>query len=60
MSETQTSTTCVECEAPIETNSDVLIGEILPCEQCGSELEVVGVTPVALELAPEIEEDWGE
>ena len=35
-------------------------GEIVPCPECGAELEVVEQDPVQLRLAPEEEEDWGE
>jgi alpha-aminoadipate carrier protein LysW len=35
-------------------------GEILPCPDCGAELEVRGLDPLTLELAPEVQEDWGE
>jgi len=51
--------TCPECAAEIELE-DVMEGEIVDCPDCGVELEVVTVEPLALELAPEEEEDWGE
>lgn len=40
--------------------ANVVEGEIVQCEDCGAELEVVGLNPLVLELAPEEEEDWGE
>lgn len=52
--------TCVECDAAVETGSDLIVGEILECPECGVELEVIQVSPLRIELAPEIEEDWGE
>jgi len=36
------------------------VGEIVDCATCGAELEVIGVDPVELDSAPELEEDWGE
>ena len=51
---------CPECEADLGLADDVEQGEIVVCPDCGAELEVVGVKPIALELAPEVEEDWGE
>jgi alpha-aminoadipate carrier protein LysW len=51
---------CVECDAPLELSENCLIGEITRCRECGAELEVVAIDPVKLELAPEVEEDWGE
>ncbi|RME83666.1 MAG: lysine biosynthesis protein LysW [Caldilineae bacterium] len=50
---------CPECEAEI-TLTDPMLGEIVPCPDCGAELEVVSLEPVTLDLAPEVEEDWGE
>lgn len=52
--------TCLECGAEVEVNSDVMLGEILQCPDCGVELEITALEPVQIELAPEIEEDWGE
>ena len=52
--------TCPECQAQLTLGDDVQQGEIVVCPDCGVELEVVGLAPIALELAPEVEEDWGE
>ena len=51
---------CIECGAEIEVEDDVEVGEILMCEQCGAELEVTNNDPIEVDLAPEVEEDWGE
>ena len=51
---------CPECEGMLELAADVEEGEILVCPDCGAELEVMGLDPVTVELAPEVEEDWGE
>ena len=51
---------CPECEATLELPADLIEGEILPCPDCGAELEVVSTAPVELRLAPAVEEDWGE
>jgi alpha-aminoadipate carrier protein LysW len=52
--------TCPECDAEVEVGAGVEEGEIVVCGDCGAELEVIGVNPVKLDLAPEVEEDWGE
>ncbi|XSG75679.1 lysine biosynthesis protein LysW [Herpetosiphon llansteffanensis] len=54
------SAVCPECEGTIVLAADILDGEIVPCPDCGAELEVVSLNPIVLELAPEVEEDWGE
>jgi alpha-aminoadipate carrier protein LysW len=51
---------CLECAAELELGVDLEEGEILVCPDCGVELEVMGLDPITLELAPEVEEDWGE
>jgi len=50
---------CPECDAEIELD-DVMQGEIVVCPDCGVDLEVTGLHPLTLELAPMEEEDWGE
>ena len=50
---------CPECDAEITLHSPI-VGEIIPCADCGAELEVIALEPLTLELAPEVEEDWGE
>ena len=51
---------CPECDAQLDLATDLLQGEIIECPDCGSELEIVGLDPVKISVAPEIEEDWGE
>ena len=52
---------CPECEADVEIDEyDVDKGEIISCPECGIELEVVGLAPLQLDVAPQDEEDWSE
>jgi len=51
---------CPECDAEVTVGSDAVKGEIVSCPDCGAELEVKETRPLALTLAPEAEEDWGE
>jgi alpha-aminoadipate/glutamate carrier protein LysW len=52
---------CPECEADIEIDEyDVDKGEIISCPECGIDLEVVGLSPLELDLAPQEEDDWEE
>ena len=52
--------TCPECDASVAIPTDAMANELISCPDCGSELEIVSLNPVMLELAPETEEDWGE
>ena len=51
---------CPVCGAEVALSDDVVKGELIECEDCGTELEVTGTDPVTLEEAPEAEEDWGQ
>lgn len=51
---------CPECAASIALVRAPLRGQVVHCGDCAAELEVTGTDPVTLELAPEVEEDWGE
>ena len=55
-----TTINCPECDADVTTEPDLLVGELLVCPDCEAELEVTSLAPLAVELAPEVEEDWGE
>jgi len=52
--------TCPECAAGLALPSDAMQHELIPCPDCGSELEIISLNPLAVELAPEVQEDWGE
>ena len=54
------SVECIECGGTVEITAEVMLGEIIECIECGAELEIVQLNPLLVELAPEIEEDWGE
>ncbi len=45
--------TCPECEADVHVEIDVDKGEITECEECGVQLEIVGLDPVELDIVEE-------
>ncbi|MBM4108810.1 MAG: lysine biosynthesis protein LysW [Phycisphaerae bacterium] len=51
---------CTECAAPVTLARTPLLGEVIRCGDCGVELEVTALHPLAVELAPQVQEDWGE
>jgi alpha-aminoadipate/glutamate carrier protein LysW len=53
---------CLVCDSQLEVAETPEKGEILECGSCGQEHEVVSVAggTITVELAPEVEEDWGE
>ncbi|MEC9373978.1 MAG: lysine biosynthesis protein LysW [Planctomycetota bacterium] len=54
------SVNCPECGAEVEIAEGTIAGEVIPCGECGVELEVTSTKPLTVELAPEVQEDWGE
>lgn len=40
-------------------SAELQLGELVTTDE-GSELEVTGLDPLTFELAPEVDEDWGE
>jgi alpha-aminoadipate/glutamate carrier protein LysW len=49
---------CPECDAAIDVDEDELDeGDTLSCDECGTDLRVVGVDPVELESADEDDEE---
>ncbi len=58
---TGTAAECVQCGTDVTVPSGGEVGDIVPCRGCGQELEVMELAPaIRLEVAPQIEEDWGE
>ena len=51
---------CPECEAEVHVDEDTDKGDVVSCPDCGVELEVVGLDPIELDIAPEEDEDWAE
>lgn len=51
---------CIDCGAYLNLAPDLEIGELIVCEDCGAEFEVLSLDPITLDTAPEVEEDWGE
>jgi len=52
--------TCPECDADVHVDLDTDKGEIVTCEECGTELEVVGLDPVELDIVEEESYDEDE
>lgn len=56
-----TATPCPECDADVPVDqSGTEPGDLLVCEGCGAELEVLDVKNPRLAVAAAVEEDWGE
>ena len=53
-------TECPVCGSEIVLEGKYQKNEIIDCETCGAELEIIKLDPLTLEEAPEEQEDWGE
>ena len=51
---------CLICGAEVAKPDDAVIGELIVCVDCGTELEITGLDPFTIEEAPQEQEDWGE
>ena len=51
---------CIECGTDVVLPDDVMENELIYCDGCGVELEVISLNPIKFDLAPEEQEDWGE
>ncbi|MDA0328253.1 MAG: lysine biosynthesis protein LysW [Gemmatimonadetes bacterium] len=55
------ATECPVCAGMVGVPGDAMMGELLDCDECGSELEVTQLTPaIEVREAPMSAEDWGE
>jgi lysine biosynthesis protein LysW len=55
-----TTTPCPECDANLSIPPGAMQNELIACPDCGAELEIISLDPFILDLAPAVEEDWGE
>jgi alpha-aminoadipate carrier protein LysW len=55
-----TTVTCPECAATLSLEPGAEMGEIIVCPECGVDLEITGLDPATVALAPMEQEDWGE
>jgi alpha-aminoadipate carrier protein LysW len=45
--------TCPECDADVHVDTDADKGDIISCEECGTDLELVGLDPVEMDIVEE-------
>ena len=52
--------TCPECEADVHVDTDADKGDVVSCEECGTDLEIVGLDPVELDIVEDDEDDFDD
>jgi alpha-aminoadipate carrier protein LysW len=55
-------TECEECLAVFEVSEDAIVGEVVTCPECGSDLEIIEISgdTVKTRKIQLSGEDWGE
>jgi len=48
---------CPECEADVHVDTDSDKGDLTSCEECGTDLEIVGLDPIELDIVEDDDED---
>ncbi|HEY0658893.1 MAG TPA: hypothetical protein VGD05_10480 [Pyrinomonadaceae bacterium] len=51
------TTSCPECSEDVYVDAESEQGDVVTCEECGSELEVVGLDPLEVDLHEENDAD---
>jgi alpha-aminoadipate carrier protein LysW len=54
---------CPECDEEVYVDADSEQGDVVSCDECGSDLEVVGLDPIELDLyegASDLDDDLDE
>lgn len=51
---------CPVCGGDVLFDNSTVMHELKDCDDCGSELEVTGISPNSLMESPQAEEDWGQ
>lgn len=46
-------TKCLDCETKIEIQGKAIVGDILECQNCGTEMEIVKNDPIQLRIIEE-------
>lgn len=51
------TTACPECSEDVFVDADSEQGDIVSCDECGTDLEIVGLDPIELDIHAESDAD---
>ncbi len=60
MSLTRQVLRCEVCDADIVFEEDIEINELIDCDDCTTEFEIISLNPLTIQEAPMESEDWGQ
>lgn len=49
--------TCPECDAEVDLPDDAEVNDMVSCEECGLDLEIINMNPPEVEIAEEEDYD---
>jgi len=44
---------CPDCTTPVNVSLDIKVGEIIECQNCGAEMEIINLKPLEVTLIEE-------
>ena len=47
------TTACPECSEDVYVDADSEQGDVVSCDECGTDLEIVGLDPIELDISEE-------
>jgi alpha-aminoadipate/glutamate carrier protein LysW len=51
------TTACPECSEDVFVDADSEQGDIVSCDECGTDLEIVGLDPIELDIYADADKD---
>ena len=54
------TTACPECSEDVYVDAESEQGDIISCDECGSELEIVGLDPIELDIYADDVDDFDD
>ncbi len=51
------TTSCPECDEEVYVDAESEQGDVVSCDECGADLEVVGLDPIELDVSQDRERD---
>jgi len=54
------TTACPECSEDVYVDADSEQGDVVTCDECGTDLEIVGLDPIELDIHEDTGDDFKE
>ena len=49
---------CPECDEEVYVDADSEQGDVVSCDECGADLEIVGLDPIELDIHEDSDDDF--